>query len=252
MKYLYLKSSPLGKMYLGMTKRDPYKYIGSGIDWIAHIKENNISRNSIHTEIIFCSDDEDEFSRFCIEKSNQLKVVDSDLFLNRIIESGKMSIIYNDKIKEKKSAASKKMWLDENYRQSMSGENHPMYGRSRPDTSIMNIRRFENQEERIKVSNRSKELWKDESHRKKMSAISLGDNNVSKRPEVARKISETKKRNHSRPGYVSPKSKKCISPSGKIYNSTIEAHRTEGLGVHHGSISRWCRKGTNGWKYLNQ
>lgn len=233
MKYLYLKTSPLGKMYLGMTKRNPYKYIGSGIDWVNHIKENNISRDSIHTEIIFCSDNEDDFSRVCIEKSTELNVVDSDLFLNRIIESGKMSVTSNEKLKKRKSAATKKMWLDENYRKNMSGENHPMYGRNRPDTSMMNIKRFENQEERIKVSNRSKELWKDKSYREKMSSLSLGDNNVSKRPEVAKKISETKKRKQLEPGYVGPKSKKCISPSGNIYNSTIEAHRIEGLDVHH-------------------
>jgi len=247
-KHLYLKISPFGKMYLGMTKRNPYTYKGSGIDWLLHLKQNNIDSSTVKTTVIYSSENESEFEKVCVNMSDFLNVVCDDRFSNRILESGKMSIAMTEDIRQKKKIATTNLWKNDEYRNNMSGENHPLYGKKRPDTSLMNKKRFENKDERIKLSNLSKERWKDESYRLKMSKLSSGDNNVSKRPEVAKKISETKKRKFKNGEFI-PKTKKCISPNGKIYSSVIEAHRLEGIDVQLNSFSRWCRKGTNGWKY---
>lgn len=57
---LYLKTHNItGLKYLGKTIRDPLKYDGSGKRWRNHIK---IHGNDINTEVIFSSENLDEFN----------------------------------------------------------------------------------------------------------------------------------------------------------------------------------------------
>ena len=47
---LYIKTHKItGLKYLGQTKKDPFKYLGSGKDWVHHLNENGIEH---HTDIL--------------------------------------------------------------------------------------------------------------------------------------------------------------------------------------------------------
>jgi hypothetical protein len=49
--YLYIKThNKTGLKYLGQTsKQNPFTYMGSGVDWVAHLNENGID---VTTQII--------------------------------------------------------------------------------------------------------------------------------------------------------------------------------------------------------
>ena len=48
--YLYVKThNKTGLKYLGKTSKNPHSYLGSGVDWKTHLKENGIEH---FTEII--------------------------------------------------------------------------------------------------------------------------------------------------------------------------------------------------------
>lgn len=86
--YLYLKQSPLGLKYLGITTRDPYKYLGSGKYWRRHLKAHNFSASDIKTEIIFSSVIEEELNNVALKYSEEFKIVESKEFANLMPESG--------------------------------------------------------------------------------------------------------------------------------------------------------------------
>ena len=84
--YLYLKQHNItGLKYLGKTKQNPYKYKGSGIDWVGHL---SIYGNDVTTEIIkecYTNHELNLWGRFY---SNIFDIVESSEFLNRIPETG--------------------------------------------------------------------------------------------------------------------------------------------------------------------
>lgn len=83
---LYLKTHNItGLKYLGKTIRDPLKYDGSGKRWRNHIK---IHGNDINTEVIFSSENLDEFNFVASVVSYTLDVVDSVEFANIVHEEG--------------------------------------------------------------------------------------------------------------------------------------------------------------------
>jgi hypothetical protein len=58
---LYVKTHrKTGLKYLGQTSQDPFKYLGSGTDWVLHLEKFG---NDIHTEIILQTTDKDERNR---------------------------------------------------------------------------------------------------------------------------------------------------------------------------------------------
>ena len=85
---LYLKTSPLGLKYLGKTTKDPFKYVGSGKIWLRHLKKNGISADEIKTEILFETDNLEEFKINSKEISIKLNIVESKEFANLKLEEG--------------------------------------------------------------------------------------------------------------------------------------------------------------------
>lgn len=74
-----------GKKYLGKTRHDPYTYSGSGTDWKKHLKEFGYD---ISTEILKECDSKEELSKWGRHYSKHFDIVKSDMFLNRIPETG--------------------------------------------------------------------------------------------------------------------------------------------------------------------
>ena len=84
--YLYVKThSKTGKKYLGKTTKDPYTYLGSGVDWKAHIKEHG--KEHI-TEIIRVCQSNQELHEWGRYYSNLWNVSKSVEWANRIPETG--------------------------------------------------------------------------------------------------------------------------------------------------------------------
>lgn len=85
--YLYLKThNKTGLKYLGKTeKSDPYKYQGSGHYWQRHIQTHGYD---VTTEILFETEDKEEFKKIAFEYSRKLNVVESPEFANLVHEVG--------------------------------------------------------------------------------------------------------------------------------------------------------------------
>ena len=85
--YLYVKThTKTGLKYLGKTKRNPYTYNGSGIDWKQHLKEHG--SEGVETRILVeCQTNEqiNHWGRFYSELWN---IVESKEWANRIPETG--------------------------------------------------------------------------------------------------------------------------------------------------------------------
>jgi hypothetical protein len=83
---LYLKTHNVtGMKYLGQTTRNPYKYEGSGVYWRRHIEMHG---NNVTTEILYQSDNQDNFEKVCIDYSAKFDVVNNKMFANLIEEHG--------------------------------------------------------------------------------------------------------------------------------------------------------------------
>jgi len=86
--YLYIKRHTVtGKCYFGKTsKKDPIKYLGSGVHWSRHIKVHGIE----HVETLWYKlfTDQAECTRIALLFSEQQDIVKSDLWLNQIPEDG--------------------------------------------------------------------------------------------------------------------------------------------------------------------
>jgi len=89
---LYVKvHRKTGFRYLGQTKRDPYVYLGSGTDWLSHLKEHG---NDIETTILLQTPSKEERNHWGIHYSNLWRVVSAvddfgnRIWANRIPESG--------------------------------------------------------------------------------------------------------------------------------------------------------------------
>lgn len=85
---IYLKESPLGLKYLGITISNPYKYCGSGLIWTKHLRENNISRKSIITKVLYQSNIRENAEEKGKYYSNLWNIVKNPEFANLILETG--------------------------------------------------------------------------------------------------------------------------------------------------------------------
>ena len=84
--YLYLKThNKTGYKYLGKTISDPYTYKGSGLLWKRHIKKHGYD---VTTEILFSSDDKEEFKKVATKFSQDFNIVESKEFANLCPEEG--------------------------------------------------------------------------------------------------------------------------------------------------------------------
>ena len=84
--YLYVKThNTTGLKYMGKTTRDPYVYSGSGLYWKRHLKEHG---NHVTTEVLFQTEDKEEFKHVSTEYSKKLNVVESQQWANFREETG--------------------------------------------------------------------------------------------------------------------------------------------------------------------
>lgn len=86
MYYLYLKThNKTGLKYLGHTKKDPTKYLGSGVYWLKHLA---IHGNDVSTEVIKTCYTKQEVKESGIYYSKLWCVVESDEWANLKLEEG--------------------------------------------------------------------------------------------------------------------------------------------------------------------
>lgn len=87
MYYLMIKThNATGLKYLcKCTNKDPHKYKGSGVYWKRHLKEHGYD---ITTEVIFQTEDINEFNKISLEYSEKYNVKDSKDWANLIPETG--------------------------------------------------------------------------------------------------------------------------------------------------------------------
>lgn len=86
MIYLYIKAhNATGMKYLGITKRDPFKYKGSGKYWQRHLKKHGYD---VSTSILLVTEDKQEIRDTGLFFSNLFNVVDSEEWANLVPEEG--------------------------------------------------------------------------------------------------------------------------------------------------------------------
>ena len=82
--YLYIKQcSHCNLKYFGKTKRDPYKYNGSGSHWKNHLKKHKAKPETIE---LFEFQNQKEATGFALQFSEYNCIVTSDLWANKIPE----------------------------------------------------------------------------------------------------------------------------------------------------------------------
>lgn len=113
--YLYLKThNKTGLKYLGKTVQDPHEYRGSGLVWNRHLDKHG---NDVTTEILFETNNMDEFKRVALEYSDKWNIVESKEFANLIPEygsGGDTSMCFTEETKDKirKSLAKTREGMD--------------------------------------------------------------------------------------------------------------------------------------------
>lgn len=112
--YLYLKThNDTGVKYFGMTKQDPFTYMGSGKRWRNHLFKHG---NNVSTEIIFESYDKQEISDAGILYSKLWDIVNSVQYANLKIEEGDGGFDHindgSDNHRQRSSNAAKKRLID--------------------------------------------------------------------------------------------------------------------------------------------
>lgn len=85
-KLMIKQHNVTGLKYLCITNRKDYMgYLGSGVEWKKHLKENG---NDISTTLLYETDDYDDFVDWCHYYSNYYDVVSSNAWANLVPESG--------------------------------------------------------------------------------------------------------------------------------------------------------------------
>lgn len=120
--YLYVKiHNKTGLKYLGKTtKKDPYKYKGSGVYWLKHIKKYGYD---VTTKILFVSNDIIEFEKVSLQYSYIYNIVDSPEWANLQEENGKdgapvghIGCVFTEEQKQLFSENSLKRWSNQQYK----------------------------------------------------------------------------------------------------------------------------------------
>ncbi len=121
--YLYIKELPTRLKYLGVTTRDPYKYLGSGKYWRRHIKFYNYGYKDIKTTILLETEDLDIIRFFGLYYSKLYNIVESNEWANLMPESGELSVLgmkHSDESKLKMSNSLKGRKLSTECKNKMS------------------------------------------------------------------------------------------------------------------------------------
>jgi hypothetical protein len=125
--YLYIKQHSItGKLYFGKTIQNPEKYYGSGVHWLRHIEKHGKEYVITLWYCLFL--DKSSIQDFSINFSEQQNIIESNDWLNLIIENGLDGCPVGTKFtKEHCDNISKSKIGKEN--EKISGENHYMYGK---------------------------------------------------------------------------------------------------------------------------
>lgn len=174
MIYLYLKThNTTGLKYLGKTVRDPFKYKGSGSYWKHHIRKYGYD---VTTEILFQTEDKEEFKEKGLYYSKLWNVVESKEFANLVYEQGEGGIAgasrpewVRKKISKahqgKKASKETKLILSEAHkgikhsketRKKMSKSHSNISDETRKKLSIANSGRIFTEEHKRKISESNK------------------------------------------------------------------------------------------------
>ena len=90
--YLYIKQHLVSdKFYFGKTTRkDPIKYVGSGLHWVRHLKIHGKDVVTLWYELFT---DKEECMKFALEFSEKMNIVKSNQWLNLKPEMVLMEIV---------------------------------------------------------------------------------------------------------------------------------------------------------------
>lgn len=193
MFYLYLKThQSTGLKYLGFTKNDPHKYLGSGKYWLSHLKKHG---NHITTEILLRTEDKSQIKEKGKYYSELWNIVESKEFANLAIEEGTGGQTFKGKKHtpeaiQKMSNAKKGKIFSDDHRLNLStshkgtrvGTDNHFFGKNHTD------------ETKAKMSESLKGKVRSEEFKQNLSKLYKG---VKKKPlseETKRKISESKRR----------------------------------------------------------
>lgn len=101
--YLYIKESPLGLKYLGITTYNPYSYMGSGKYWKRHLKAHEFILKDIKTTVVAQSKNRAELRDVAIHYSNLWGIVESKEWANLVKESvdGSIGLTHSERTKDK-------------------------------------------------------------------------------------------------------------------------------------------------------
>lgn len=165
--YLYVKTHKVtGLKYLGQTSQDPFKYLGSGIDWVSHLKKFG---NDVHTEILLKTTDKSERNQLGRYYSTLWHIVTAaDNFGNKI---------WANKIPETGGGSGERMIgvprsndTKQKIRDNMpdqSGENNSFFGKKHTDETkikcgLSNLGKdIKTVEGKKAISDAMTKLWKD-------------------------------------------------------------------------------------------
>jgi len=205
--YLYIKTSPKGLKYLGKTIKDPFKYIGSGLVWLNHIKKHKIKTKDIITEILFVGYNNDEIKEKGTYYSQLYNIVESEEWANLKIENGDggWSGWHNEDTKKKMSEARKGKIVSDDIKKRMSdgqlGKKHSEDTKKKMSESKKKMSDETKEKIRFSALNRSEEYKKKMSDIKKGTIITedvklkISQSNIGKKRSegTKRKMSESKK-----------------------------------------------------------
>jgi len=107
---LYIKTHKItGLKYLGQTSYDPYRYSGSGKDWVPHLSQHGYN---VETEILYSGTDRKIMSQLGRYYSTLLNVVNASddfgnkIYANRIPETGGGVAAKNNRFKKQNDGSS--------------------------------------------------------------------------------------------------------------------------------------------------
>lgn len=137
MIHLYIKThNETGLKYFGKTTaKDPYKYLGSGKRWLAHLKQHG---KNISTELLGSFEDQAEASLIALRFSSENEIVTSPLWANMIPENaidgqpaGTKRKPLSDAHRQKIAEASKARWADQEYKNRLKEKHREVWTEDR-------------------------------------------------------------------------------------------------------------------------
>ena len=161
--YLYHKISPLGLNYLGITQRDPYKYMGSGKYWKRHLNAHEFICKDIETIILFETYNKEELVEKSAYYSEKFDVVNSENWANLIPENGGNNPILGVKLSEE---------IKDKFRYLTLGTKHSLKTKNKMSRARKGKIHSEETKKKLSQSHKGKKFTK--THKDKLSNLHKG------------------------------------------------------------------------------